>query len=129
MKYAHHLLSTTKKSWKYCLQALACYPLFSLSSILMKSYQYTVTRFSILKLLNSCLLNTHTNQGSNIRNIKMLSQQLQLLTSRIGLEKQKGDMLESASFRVKQFPFTGEISTVSPVTFNKVAFICLPFCG
>ena len=30
---------------------------------------------------------------------------------------------------VKQFPFTGEISTVSPVTFNKVAFICLPFCG
>lgn len=40
-------------------------------------------------------LNTHTNQGSNIDNIKMLSQQLQQLTSRIELEKQKGDMLES----------------------------------
>lgn len=39
-------------------------------------------------------LNTHTNQGS-IGNIKMLSQQLQQLTSRIELEKQKGDMLES----------------------------------
>ena len=35
------------------------------------------------------------NQGSNIGNIKMLSQQLQQLTSRIELEKQKGDMLES----------------------------------
>ena len=35
-------------------------------------------------------LNTHTNQGSNIGNIK-----LQQLTSRIELEKQKGDMLES----------------------------------
>lgn len=35
------------------------------------------------------------NQGSNIANIKMLSQQLQQLTSRIELEKQKGDMLES----------------------------------
>lgn len=40
-------------------------------------------------------LNTHTNQWSNIANIKMLSQQLQQLTSRIELEKQKGDMLES----------------------------------
>ena len=40
-------------------------------------------------------LNTHTNQGSNIANIKMLSQQLQQLTSRIEQEKQKGDMLES----------------------------------
>lgn len=40
-------------------------------------------------------LNTHTNQGSNIANIKMFSQQLQQLTSRIELEKQKGDMLES----------------------------------
>lgn len=30
-----------------------------------------------------------------IGNIKMLSQQLQQLTSRIELEKQKGDMLES----------------------------------
>ena len=40
-------------------------------------------------------LNPHTNQGSNITNIKMLSQQLQQLTSRIELEKQKGDMLES----------------------------------
>ena len=40
-------------------------------------------------------LNTHTNQVSNMGNIKMLSQQLQQLTSRIELEKQKGDMLES----------------------------------
>ena len=40
-------------------------------------------------------LNTNTNQVSNMGNIKMLSQQLQQLTSRIELEKQKGDMLES----------------------------------
>ena len=40
-------------------------------------------------------LNTHTNHVSNMGNIKMLSQQLQQLTSRIELEKQKGDMLES----------------------------------
>lgn len=40
-------------------------------------------------------LNTHTNQVSNMGNIKMLSQQLQQLISRIELEKQKGDMLES----------------------------------
>ena len=40
-------------------------------------------------------LNTHTNQVSNMGNIKILSQQLQQLTSRIELEKQKGDMLES----------------------------------
>ena len=40
-------------------------------------------------------LNTHTNKVSNMGNIKMLSQQLQQLTSRIELEKQKGDMLES----------------------------------
>ena len=40
-------------------------------------------------------LNTHPNQVSNMGNIKMLSQQLQQLTSRIELEKQKGDMLES----------------------------------
>ena len=33
--------------------------------------------------------------SKRIANIKMLSQQLQQLTSRIELEKQKGDMLES----------------------------------
>lgn len=40
-------------------------------------------------------LNTHTNQGSNIGDIKMLTQHLQQLAYRIELEKQKGDMLES----------------------------------
>lgn len=40
-------------------------------------------------------LNTNTNQVNNMGSIKMLSQQLQQLTSRIELEKQKGDMLES----------------------------------
>lgn len=40
-------------------------------------------------------LNTHNNQGSNVGDIKMLSQHLQHLAYRIELEKQKGDMLES----------------------------------